>query len=62
MKTVCAWCGLILKDGPPAPVSEGICHPCAMKELGHLDLLPVPKPETSNPRPQHDRSHRVDVH
>ena len=27
MKTVCAWCGLVLKDGTE-PVSHGICVKC----------------------------------
>ncbi len=29
IKTVCAWCGTVLKDGPGVPVSHGICQPCA---------------------------------
>lgn len=28
MKTICAWCGEVLRDGD-GPVSHGICGPCA---------------------------------
>ena len=32
MKTVCAWCGAIIKEGtgnPNEPVSHGMCDTCA---------------------------------
>jgi len=28
MRTLCAWCGVTLADGPPKPVSHGICPVC----------------------------------
>ena len=29
-KTVCAWCGKLIKDGDPyLPVSHGMCETCA---------------------------------
>jgi len=28
LKTVCAWCGRTLKEGPAYPVSHGICPEC----------------------------------
>ncbi len=33
MKLVCAWCKKIIKDGPPEPVSHGICDTCKDKVL-----------------------------
>ena len=30
MKTVCAWCQKVLKEGPE-PTSHGICQPCTEK-------------------------------
>ena len=29
MKTICAYCGAIIKDGLEEVVSHGICKPCA---------------------------------
>lgn len=29
IKTICAWCGTVLQEGPGVPVSHGICGPCA---------------------------------
>lgn len=31
LKTICAWCGRILKEGPADPVSHGICPECRAK-------------------------------
>lgn len=32
IKHVCAWCGVLLRGNPEAPVtSHGICEECAMK-------------------------------
>ena len=28
MKTVCAWCGAVIKDGPELDVSQGMCGKC----------------------------------
>lgn len=28
MKTICAWCGFLIQDGPPEPVSHGMCQQC----------------------------------
>lgn len=33
IKTVCAWCNVVLKDGPAEPVSHGICEPCEKKHF-----------------------------
>lgn len=33
IKTLCAWCNVILKDGPAAPVSHGICPACIAKHF-----------------------------
>ena len=30
MKTQCAWCGKVIKDGPP-PISHTICLTCKIK-------------------------------
>ncbi len=30
MRTVCAWCEKVLRDGPP-PTSHGICKVCETK-------------------------------
>jgi hypothetical protein len=32
MKTICAWCGKLLRDGH-GPVSHGICETCAKKVM-----------------------------
>jgi len=34
MKVVCAWCGKTLKDGPPEPLSHGICEACRAQHFG----------------------------
>lgn len=31
MRTICGWCGQLMKDGPLTPVSHGLCARCAMK-------------------------------
>ena len=36
MKTICAWCGKLLKDGPDKPVSHGMCRECSDRELAKL--------------------------
>lgn len=28
MRVVCAWCGLLMKEGSKDAVSHGICKPC----------------------------------
>jgi hypothetical protein len=30
MKTICSWCGRVLREGP-LPISHGICDDCAVK-------------------------------
>ena len=37
-KVVCAWCGLVLKDGTE-PISHGICETCSQ----HLLSIDPPK-------------------
>lgn len=33
-RLVCAWCGALITPGDPgAPISHGICHQCAEREL-----------------------------
>ncbi|HEX8430267.1 MAG TPA: PAS domain-containing protein, partial [Longimicrobium sp.] len=29
LRSLCAWCGVMIRDGSPAPVSHGICVSCA---------------------------------
>ena len=36
LRRVCAWCGLIIADGPE-PASHGICPKCEKKELAKLE-------------------------
>ncbi len=31
LRRVCAWCSRIMREGPPAPVSHGICVECAAR-------------------------------
>lgn len=38
MKRVCAWCGRVLEDGPPHPVSHGICEECAKQIQERLEM------------------------
>ena len=40
MKTLCAWCGVLLQDGPPEPVSHGICQPCFDAFVARLAAKP----------------------
>jgi photoactive yellow protein len=37
MRVVCAWCSKVMRDGPPQPVSHGICAACA----GKSGLFPI---------------------
>jgi hypothetical protein len=34
IKTICAWCSRLLKDGPAHPVSHGVCPECFRKVMG----------------------------
>ena len=36
MKTVCAWCGVIVKEGPEEFISHGICERCREKVLAQI--------------------------
>src|SRR6266436_2226879 len=36
LKVVCAWCGLCLRNGPPTPISHGICPKCLEQELNEV--------------------------
>jgi photoactive yellow protein len=29
LRSLCAWCGATIREGPPAPLSHGICLTCA---------------------------------
>lgn len=31
LRVVCSWCGILLRNGPPHPISHGICPRCAEK-------------------------------
>ena len=31
LRRVCAWCSRVMREGPPAPVSHGICVECAAR-------------------------------
>lgn len=31
IKVVCGWCGKLMHEGPPMPVSHGLCPSCAAK-------------------------------
>jgi hypothetical protein len=31
MKTICAWCGKVIKDGPEKTVSHGVCEDCVIR-------------------------------
>jgi len=28
IKTICSWCGVLMQEGPPVPVSHGMCATC----------------------------------
>ncbi len=36
MRTLCAWCGKVLVDGPEEAVSHGICPDCRDKEMAKI--------------------------
>jgi hypothetical protein len=36
MRTVCAWCLILITAGPACPVSHGICPACATKFLADV--------------------------
>ena len=50
MKTVCAWCNKVMKDGEPDPrglVSHGVCEDCkemVRKEMEDLHGKPALEP------------------
>ncbi len=31
MKTICAWCQCVIREGPEQPVSHGVCKRCAKR-------------------------------
>ena len=33
MRTICAWCGKVLREGPADRVSHGICRRCMAEQL-----------------------------
>lgn len=37
LKTVCSWCNAIMVDGPPSPVSHGLCARCSSRINTELD-------------------------
>lgn len=37
MKVICAYCKTIMQDGPPVPVSHGICTTCFERVVKELD-------------------------
>jgi len=36
MKTICGWCGVVMQDGPVAPISHGMCAACVAKMEAQL--------------------------
>lgn len=36
MKEICAWCKKVMRDGPPHPITHGICASCAKKVLEEI--------------------------
>lgn len=41
MKTLCAWCGALLRDGPAGDISHGICAKCQAAVFGEPELSDV---------------------
>ena len=39
MKVVCAGCGVVLKSGPPEPVSHGLCRLCELESYARDGCL-----------------------
>lgn len=37
MKVICGWCKATLKDGPPEPISHGLCARCSARLHAELD-------------------------
>lgn len=35
-RVVCAWCGLVMRGGPPERISHGMCAACAKFEQEQL--------------------------
>ena len=52
IKVVCAWCGRILKEGPPEPVSHGLCPGCAAGLMAGIAAGDVAVPDTDAPAPE----------
>ncbi len=53
LRTLCAWCGLVLREGPPAPVSHGICPLCLAAEKAVIrDLVDPREPAHDRERPE----------
>ncbi len=42
-RQVCAWCGIVIRGGPPHPISHGMCAECAEKMNAELDAEGVPR-------------------
>ena len=40
MRTVCAWCQKVLREGSP-PTSHGLCEVCAVKWLVDAGMTPT---------------------
>ncbi len=38
IKTICGWCGVLMQDGPPSPVSHGMCPACCAKWHAEIDV------------------------
>ncbi len=37
IRTICAWCGIVMRGGPPHPINHGMCEKCSEKIHAELD-------------------------
>lgn len=37
LRVVCGWCGVVIRGGPPRPISHGMCKACSARMNAELD-------------------------
>lgn len=48
---ICAWCGMVLQDGDPEPVSHGLCDVCLPLLVESVEQRLSESPNRSLPGP-----------
>jgi hypothetical protein len=60
MRLVCAWCKAVMREGPPEPVSHGICPACLETAERQYSLTRTPTSDADKEAGRRmEREHRA---